>query len=160
MFSFFFFSSRRRHTRCALVTGVQTCALPIYNIPVFFIQDAMKFPDLVHSVKMEADRGYPQAASAHDTFWDFIGLMPESMHMIMWAMSDSAIPRSFRMIEGFGVHTFRRSEERRGGKACVITSRYRWSPHHQKQKTNRMYSTRTLTHRKNPNHNHVLKGTQ
>src|SRR3546814_254689 len=82
------------------------------NIPVFFIQDAMKFPDLVHSVKMEADRGYPQAASAHDTFWDFIGLMPESMHMIMWAMSDRAIPRSFRMIEGFGVHTFRfRSEE-------------------------------------------------
>jgi len=77
------------------------------NIPVFFIQDAMKFPDLVHSVKMEADRGYPQAASAHDTFWDFIGLMPESMHMIMWAMSDRAIPRSLRMIEGFGVHTFR-----------------------------------------------------
>ena len=77
------------------------------NIPVFFIQDAMKFPDLVHSVKMEADRGYPQAASAHDTFWDFIGLMPEAMHMIMWAMSDRAIPRSLRMIEGFGVHTFR-----------------------------------------------------
>jgi len=77
------------------------------NIPVFFIQDAMKFPDLVHSVKMEADRGYPQAASAHDTFWDFISLMPESMHMIMWAMSDRAIPRSLRMMEGFGVHTFR-----------------------------------------------------
>lgn len=77
------------------------------NIPVFFIQDAMKFPDLVHSVKMEADRGYPQAASAHDTFWDFIGLMPESMHMIMWAMSDRAIPRTLRMMEGFGVHTFR-----------------------------------------------------
>src|SRR6187402_1489518 len=77
------------------------------NIPVFFIQDAMKFPDLVHSVKMEADRGYPQAASAHDTFWDFVGLMPETMHMIMWAMSDRAIPRSFRMMEGFGVHTFR-----------------------------------------------------
>jgi len=77
------------------------------NIPVFFIQDAMKFPDLVHSVKMEADRGYPQAASAHDTFWDFISLMPESMHMIMWAMSDRAIPRSLRMIEGFGVNTFR-----------------------------------------------------
>ncbi|MFT4267310.1 MAG: catalase [Xenophilus sp.] len=77
------------------------------NIPVFFIQDAMKFPDLVHSVKMEADRGYPQAASAHDTFWDFIGLMPESMHMILWAMSDRAIPRSLRMIQGFGVHTFR-----------------------------------------------------
>ena len=77
------------------------------NIPVFFIQDAMKFPDLVHSVKMEADRGYPQAASAHDTFWDFIGLMPEAMHMIMWAMSDRTIPRSLRLIEGFGVHTVR-----------------------------------------------------
>ncbi len=77
------------------------------NIPVFFIQDAIKFPDLVHAVKMEADRGYPQAATAHDTFWDFIGLMPESTHMIMWAMSDRTIPRSFRMIEGFGVHTFR-----------------------------------------------------
>lgn len=77
------------------------------NIPVFFIQDAIKFPDLVHSVKMEADRGYPQAASAHDTFWDFISLMPESMHMIMWAMSDRTIPRSLRMMEGFGVHTFR-----------------------------------------------------
>jgi catalase len=77
------------------------------NIPVFFIQDAMKFPDLVHAVKMEADRGYPQAASAHDTFWDFISLMPESLHMIMWAMSDRAIPRSLRMIEGFGVNTFR-----------------------------------------------------
>ncbi len=77
------------------------------NIPVFFIQDAMKFPDLVHSVKMEADRGYPQAASAHDTFWDFVSLMPETMHMIMWAMSDRAIPRSLRMMQGFGVHTFR-----------------------------------------------------
>jgi len=77
------------------------------NIPVFFIQDAMKFPDLIHSVKMEADRGFPQAASAHDTFWDFISLMPESLHMIMWAMSDRAIPRSLRMMEGFGVNTFR-----------------------------------------------------
>ena len=77
------------------------------NIPVFFIQDAIKFPDLVHSVKPEADRGFPQAASAHDTFWDFVSLMPESMHMIMWAMSDRALPRSFRMMEGFGVHTFR-----------------------------------------------------
>jgi len=77
------------------------------NIPVFFIQDAMKFPDLVHAVKMEADRGYPQAASAHDTFWDFISLMPESTHMIMWAMSDRTIPRSLRMMEGFGVHSFR-----------------------------------------------------
>ncbi|NKJ44649.1 catalase [Novosphingobium sp. SG720] len=77
------------------------------NIPVFFIQDAIKFPDLIHSVKMEADRGYPQAASAHDTFWDFVGLMPESIHMIMWAMSDRAIPRTLRTMEGFGVHTFR-----------------------------------------------------
>jgi len=77
------------------------------NIPVFFIQDAMKFPDLVHSVKMEPDRAFPQAASAHDTFWDFISLTPESMHMIMWAMSDRAIPRSLRMIEGFGIHSFR-----------------------------------------------------
>jgi catalase len=77
------------------------------NIPVFFIQDAMKFPDLIHAVKMEADKGYPQAASAHDTFWDFISLMPESLHMIMWAMSDRAIPRSLRMMEGFGVNTYR-----------------------------------------------------
>jgi catalase len=77
------------------------------NIPVFFIQDAIKFPDLIHAVKMEADRGYPQAASAHDTFWDFIGLMPEATHMIMWAMSDRTIPRSLRMMEGFGVNTFR-----------------------------------------------------
>src|SRR5580692_10529201 len=77
------------------------------NIPVFFIQDAIKFPDLIHAVKMEADRGYPQAASAHDTFWDFISLMPESTHMIMWAMSDRTIPRSLRTIQGFGVHTYR-----------------------------------------------------
>src|SRR6202158_2068395 len=77
------------------------------NIPVFFIQDAIKFPDLVHSVKMEADRGYPQAGSAHDTFWDFVSLMPESLHMIMWAMSDRAVPRSLRTIEGFGIHTFK-----------------------------------------------------
>jgi catalase len=77
------------------------------NIPVFFIQDAIKFPDFVHSVKMEPDRAYPQAGSAHDTFWDFISLTPESMHMIMWAMSDRAIPRSLRMIEGFGIHSFR-----------------------------------------------------
>jgi catalase len=77
------------------------------NIPVFFIQDAIKFPDLIHAVKMEPDRGFPQAASAHDTFWDFISLTPESTHMILWAMSDRAIPRSLRMIEGFGIHTFR-----------------------------------------------------
>jgi catalase len=77
------------------------------NMPVFFIQDAIKFPDLVHAVKPEPHNEIPQAASAHDTFWDFISLMPESTHMIMWVMSDRAIPRSFRMMEGFGVHTFR-----------------------------------------------------
>ncbi len=77
------------------------------NIPVFFIQDAMKFPDLVHAVKPEPDRGFPQAQSAHDTFWDYISLTPESMHMVMWQMSDRTIPRSFRTMEGFGVHTFR-----------------------------------------------------
>ncbi|WP_187394041.1 catalase [Oceaniovalibus sp. ACAM 378] len=77
------------------------------NMPVFFIQDAMKFPDLVHAVKEAPDRGFPQAQSAHDNFWDFISLMPEAMHMIMWIMSDRAIPRSFRFMEGFGVHTFR-----------------------------------------------------
>jgi catalase len=77
------------------------------NMPVFFIQDAVKFPDLVHAVKPEPHNEIPQAASAHDTFWDFISLMPESAHMIMWLMSDRAIPRSFRMMEGFGVHTFR-----------------------------------------------------
>ena len=77
------------------------------NIPVFFIQDAIKFPDLVHAVKEEPDCAFPQAQSAHDNFWDFISLTPESMHMIMWVMSDRAIPRSFRFMEGFGVHTFR-----------------------------------------------------
>ena len=77
------------------------------NMPVFFIQDASKFPDLIHAVKPEPHHEMPQAASAHDTFWDFISLMPESMHMIMWLMSDRAIPRSYRMQEGFGVHTFR-----------------------------------------------------
>ncbi|MBC7617969.1 MAG: catalase [Candidatus Saccharibacteria bacterium] len=77
------------------------------NMPVFFIQDAMKFPDLVHAVKPEPHHGMPQAASAHDTFWDFVSLMPESTHMLMWLMSDRAIPRSLRMMQGFGVHTFR-----------------------------------------------------
>ena len=77
------------------------------NIPVFFIQDAIKFPDLIHSAKQDPDREFPQAQTAHDTFWDFISLTPESMHMIMWIMSDRAIPRSLRMMEGFGVHTFR-----------------------------------------------------
>ena len=77
------------------------------NIPVFFIQDAMKFPDVIHAAKQEPDRGFPQAQTAHDNFWDFVSLMPESAHMLMWIMSDRAIPRSFRFMEGFGVHTFR-----------------------------------------------------
>ena len=94
------------------------------NIPVFFIQDAMKFPDLVHAVKMEPDRGFPQAASAHDTFWDFISLMPESLHMIMWAMSDRTIPRSLRTIEGFGVHSFRLINEQ--GDSTFV--KFHWRP--------------------------------
>ncbi len=94
------------------------------NIPVFFVQDAMKFPDLVHAVKMEPDRGFPQAASAHDTFWDFISLMPESMHMIMWAMSDRAIPRSLRMMEGFGVHSFRLLDAE--GRSTFV--KFHWRP--------------------------------
>jgi catalase len=94
------------------------------NIPVFFIQDAMKFPDLVHAVKMEPDRGFPQAASAHDTFWDFISLTPEAFHMIMWAMSDRAIPRSLRMIEGFGVHSFRLVSA--SGKSTFV--KFHWRP--------------------------------
>lgn len=94
------------------------------NIPVFFIQDAMKFPDLVHSVKMEPDRAFPQAASAHDTFWDFVSLMPESTHMLMWAMSDRGIPRSYRMMEGFGVHTFRFINAK--GKSTFV--KFHWRP--------------------------------
>lgn len=94
------------------------------NIPVFFIQDAIKFPDLVHSVKMEADRAYPQAGSAHDTFWDFVSLMPETSHMIMWAMSDRGIPRSYRTIEGFGVHTFRLVNKE--GKSTFV--KFHWKP--------------------------------
>lgn len=77
------------------------------NIPVFFIQDAMKFPDVVHAVKPEPHHAMPQASSAHDTFWDFVSLTPESTHMLLWQMSDRAIPRSYRMMQGFGVHTFR-----------------------------------------------------
>lgn len=94
------------------------------NIPVFFIQDGMKFPDLVHAVKPEPHNEIPQAASAHDNFWDFISLMPESMHMIMWAMSDRAIPRSYRMMEGFGVHTFRFINEQ--GVARFV--KFHWKP--------------------------------
>jgi catalase len=94
------------------------------NIPVFFIQDAIKFPDLVHAVKPEPHNEIPQAASAHDTFWDFISLMPESMHTILWAMSDRAIPRSLRMMEGFGIHTFRFINAQ--GKGCFV--KFHWKP--------------------------------
>lgn len=94
------------------------------NMPVFFIQDAIKFPDLVHAVKPEPHHEMPQAASAHDTFWDFISLMPESMHMIMWAMSDRALPRSFRMMEGFGVHTFRFINSK--NESCFV--KFHWKP--------------------------------
>lgn len=94
------------------------------NIPVFFIQDAMKFPDLVHSVKEEPDRGFPQAQSAHDTFWDFVSFMPESTHMTLWQMSDRAIPRSFRFMEGFGVHTFRFVDA--AGKSTFV--KFHWKP--------------------------------
>jgi catalase len=94
------------------------------NIPVFFIQDAIKFPDLIHSVKEEPDRGFPQAASAHDNFWDFISLMPEAIHMAMWAMSDRAIPRSLRFMEGFGVHTFRLVNA--AGKSTFV--KFHWKP--------------------------------
>jgi catalase len=94
------------------------------NIPVFFIQDAIKFPDLIHAAKAEPDRGFPQAQTAHDTFWDFVSLMPESIHMLMWAMSDRAIPRSFRMMEGFGVHTYRFVSET--GKSAFV--KFHWRP--------------------------------
>jgi catalase len=94
------------------------------NIPVFFIQDAIKFPDLVHAVKMEANSGYPQAGTAHDTFWDFASLMPETTHMLMWAMSDRTLPRSLRMMEGFGVHTFRLVNAQ--GKSSFV--KFHWKP--------------------------------
>ncbi|TKB58067.1 MAG: catalase [Nitrospira sp.] len=94
------------------------------NVPVFFIQDALKFPDLVHAVKPEPHHEMPQAAAAHDTFWDFISLMPESMHMIMWVMSDRALPRSYRMMEGFGVHTFRLINDK--GQARFV--KFHWKP--------------------------------
>jgi catalase len=94
------------------------------NIPVFFIQDAIKFPDLIHAAKQEPDRGFPQAQTAHDNFWDFISLSPESMHMVMWIMSDRTIPRSFRFMEGFGVHTFRLIDK--GGKTTFV--KFHWKP--------------------------------
>jgi catalase len=94
------------------------------NIPVFFIQDAMKFPDLIHAAKPEPHFAMPQAATAHDTFWDFVSLMPESTHMLMWAMSDRALPRSLRMMQGFGVHTFRLVNEQ--GESTFV--KYHWRP--------------------------------
>jgi catalase len=94
------------------------------NIPVFFIQDAIKFPDIVHAAKEEPDRGFPQAQTAHDNFWDFISLNPESTHMALWIMSDRTIPRSFRFMEGFGVHTFRLLDA--AGKSTFV--KFHWKP--------------------------------
>ncbi len=94
------------------------------NIPVFFIQDAIKFPDLIHAVKPEPNNEIPQAASAHDTFYDFISLTPESMHMVMWVMSDRSLPRSFATMEGFGVHTFRLVNAE--GKSTFV--KFHWKP--------------------------------
>lgn len=94
------------------------------NIPVFFIQDPIKFPDIIHAAKDEPDRGFPQAQTAHDNFWDFISLTPESMHMVMWIMSDRTIPRSFRFMEGFGVHTFRMVNHK--GQSSFV--KFHWKP--------------------------------
>ncbi len=94
------------------------------NMPVFLIQDAIKFPDLIHAVKPEPNNEIPQAASAHDTFWDFVSLTPESAHMLMWVMSDRALPCSFAMMEGFGVHTFRLVNAE--GKARFV--KFHWKP--------------------------------
>jgi catalase len=94
------------------------------NIPIFFIQDAIKFPDLIHAAKPEPDREIPQAQTAHSTFWDFVSLQPESTHMLMWAMSDRAIPRSYRTMEGFGIHTFRLVNE--GGETTLV--KFHWKP--------------------------------
>ena len=94
------------------------------NIPVFFIQDAMKFPDLIHAVKPEPHNAMPQASSAHDTFWDFASLMPESTHMLMWQMSDRAIPRSYRTMQGFGVHTFRLVN----ADGASVFCKFHWTP--------------------------------
>ena len=94
------------------------------NIPVFFIQDAMKFPDLVHALKPEPHHAIPQASSAHDTFWDFVSLMPESTHMLLWQMSDRAIPRSYRTMQGFGVHTFRLVN----AEGASVFCKFHWTP--------------------------------
>lgn len=94
------------------------------NFPVFFIQDGIKFPDFVHAVKPEPDNEIPQAQSAHDTLWDFVGLQPETLHAIMWLMSDRALPRSYRMMQGFGVHTFRFVNAR--GEGTFV--KFHWKP--------------------------------
>ena len=94
------------------------------NMPIFFIQDAIKFPDLIHAVKPEPDRGFPQAASAHDTFWDFVSLSPETMHNLIWLMSDRGLPRSLRMMEGFGIHSYRLLNKE--GKSTFV--RFHWKP--------------------------------
>ena len=94
------------------------------NIPVFFIRDGIKFPDLIHAAKPEPDREIPQAQTAHTTFWDFVSLIPESPHMLMWTMSDRAIPRSYRMMEGFGVHTFRLVNA--AGETSLV--KFHWKP--------------------------------
>ncbi len=94
------------------------------NMPVFFIQDGIKFPDLVHAVKPEPHNEMPQAASAHDTFWDFVSLVPETLHMVMWVMSDRGLPRSYRMMEGFGVHTFRLVNAAGNSVLC----KFHWKP--------------------------------
>ncbi|HEY1449483.1 MAG TPA: catalase, partial [Solirubrobacteraceae bacterium] len=94
------------------------------NMPVFFIQDGIKFPDFVHAVKPEPHNEIPQASSAHNTLWDFVALQPETMHMMMWLMSDRALPRSYRMMQGFGVHTFRLVNER--GEGTFV--KFHWKP--------------------------------
>ncbi|MET0626905.1 MAG: catalase, partial [Acidimicrobiia bacterium] len=107
-----------------LYTKAGTWDLVGNNIPVFFIQDAIKFPDLIHAAKPEPDREFPQAQTAHDNFWDFVSLVPESTHMLLWVMSDRAIPRSFRFMEGFGVHTFRFVDA--GGRSTFV--KFHWKP--------------------------------
>ncbi|WP_182356992.1 catalase [Komagataeibacter europaeus] len=107
-----------------LYTGQGNWDLVGNNIPVFFIQDAIKFPDFVHAAKQEPDRDFPQAQTAHDNFWDFVSLSPEATHMVMWAMSDRAIPRSFRFMEGFGVHTFRLVNDE--GRSTYV--KFHWKP--------------------------------
>src|SRR6476619_3834557 len=119
------------HSRSAAAHGVFESTEVVGNfclggntIPVYFIQDGLKFPDLIHAVKPEPDREIPQAQSAHDTFWDFASLQPETTHMLMWVMSDRAIPRSYRTMEGFGVHTFRLVND--AGETTL--AKFHWKP--------------------------------